>query len=187
MNGNMLIWQIEIVNFFLKNHNYKIVKLIDRTNHVNNDFWLINKENKKYSIIRISTDTLPISEEKIEIIELYSNELKKVVNTQSEVLSIYVSKYEGELDNNTVSITDEFYNGEDLSTYFPNLKTVLKPITDKDSELIRVSKELQKLSQPKRISMFDKNKKNPPVTLSLIIICSLIYILTNIFSTYFNK
>ena len=57
-----LVWQLELVNYFVKNYNYQIIKLVDGRNQKDNDFWLFNREHKKYTIIRISDKNLPLNE-----------------------------------------------------------------------------------------------------------------------------
>ena len=42
----------------------------------------------------------------------------KLIGNTKEMLNIHVVEYDGELEENYISITDKTYNGTDISEYF---------------------------------------------------------------------
>ena len=48
-----LVWQLELVNYFVKNYNYQIIKLVDGRNQKDNDFWLFNREHKNIPLLEL--------------------------------------------------------------------------------------------------------------------------------------
>ncbi len=180
-----LVWQLELVNYFVKNYNYQIIKLVDGRNQKDNDFWLFNREHKKYTIIRISDKNLPLNEIQINNINNYSDEMNKLIGNTKEMLNIHVVEYDGELEENYISITDKTYNGIDISEYFIDIKKVLKPVDNPVEEINRITMDLNEYIKKKRTNIFGISR--PKATLIIIIICLIFYTLINIFSNNFNS
>ena len=101
------------------------------------------------------------------------------------MLNIHVVEYDGELEENYISITDKTYNGTDISEYFLDIKKVLKPVENPVEEINKITKDLNEYIKKKRTNIFGEAR--PKATLIIIIICLIFYALINIFSNNFNS
>lgn len=183
--NNSVVWQLELVNYFVKQYNYQVIKLVDENNTQDNDFWLVNKNHERYSIIKISNKNLPLNQFQENMLKDYSVELSKLVGEYKEVLNIHVVDYNDVLESNFIAITDDSYNGEDVSMYFTNLKNILKPVNNPVEEINKITLDLNEYFKNKKTSVMQKNM--PVVTLTIMFLCVVMYMLINIFEKNFNS
>ena len=111
--------------------------------------------------------------------------MSKLIGNTKEMLNIHVVEYDGELEENYISITDKTYNGTDISEYFLDIKKVLKPVENPVEEINKITKDLNEYIKKKRTNIFGISR--PKATLIIIIICLIFYALINIFSNNFNS
>ncbi len=184
-----LVWQLEIVRYFVKKYRYKIIKIVDdvQTNKDNPDYFLVNNTHKKYPLIRVSIGHYPISEEEKIKIGFLNKQIGKLINNSQDVLSVYTKEYNGEsLEENTIFISDTDYNGKDLNEFFPELKNTLKKVTDINQEIANITLDLNNFLTKKN-KWFDNIDRIPYVTYIVTFLCILFYILANVFTKNFNN
>lgn len=163
----------QLALYFMKNFNYKIVEV----KQLKNEIWLCNKKHRKYPIIRLSNNPLPEDMQHTKIKEVILDTIVANVNCHRDYLDIHVIKDVKSDNDNVIVIDEDYYDGIDVSRYFPDFKKQIHAVDNADVELQRIYHEFREMSQTKqKQAKLLKYKNQPWVTYITVIICFIIYL-----------
>lgn len=84
-----------------------------------------------------------------------------------------------------VVIDENYYDGIDVTSYFPDIKKQIHMVKDQGSEMNRILNEFKNINNgAKKKSIFDSIKKGPYVTYIVALICVLVYLISLYFYRY---
>lgn len=163
----------QLALYFIKNFNYKIVEV----KQLKNEIWLCNKKHRKFPIIRLTIDRLSEDIKQQQLKEMILDSIVANINCQREYLDIHVANEGSSNDQHVIIIDEGYYQGCDVSRYFPDLKQQIHAVANVDAEMQRLYGEFKAMAQlnQKKAKMI-KYKDQPWVTYVTAIICIIIYL-----------
>lgn len=136
------------------------------------------KENEEFSLIRLTTSETAINEEENKKLIDKINQLikNKKINDNYNFLDIHIANRNvlGTETFNTIFIYDNHYDGIDVSNYFPDL----------NSNFFETNENYKKLT--KKRTKLDLIKTRP-ITMTIIIVCFIVYFVSLYLSTKYSK
>lgn len=176
-NAQLEVWTIELSNFLIKNHKYQLITLNQETQEV----WLMNRENKLYPIIMIST--LPVSQFNQVEIMTHRNALGMFTSSSGEGLNISVYPDFTESDEVNVVIGTEKVSSQQVAEQFKGIEKVLQ---SSDNPTRARFKALQNLKKNLQRSQKKQALKTTWVTSVLTLLLIGAYFFTGYFSVQNN-
>ena len=171
----------QLALYFVSKFNYRIVEV----KNLNNEIWLCNKKHKTYPIIRLSINTTDEPESHIQLQQKIKNSIVTTLNCNSNYLDIHIRNNEKAINDKMVVIDENYYDGIDVTSYFPDIKKQIHMVKDQGSEMNRILNEFKNINNgAKKKSIFDSIKKGPYVTYIVALICVLVYLISLYFYRY---
>lgn len=163
------IQQLDVTYFLIDKHGYQ------RMNVVNPDLdlWLVNKDNSKYPIIRLTSLSLSEGLRQKEEILKQSKHMSNLLNIPDTVLSIHFNQQQQEeiqSDNYKQALVSDDYISTFLKNDFKDFQSSLKPIGE-DSQKELKKRELKILdldSKPTKGKKFSLKMVGPTQILIII-------------------
>ena len=192
LNKNTSVWTLQLVKYFMFSKDYLQIGIVnDLTQLISKDqYWLVNKDNKDYPIIHISDFTDQIRDNNQPIIEETVNKIVELVGiNQVKVLDISLNSEASDACFDTIDYIQLHPNKElpeSVTKAFPQLNKVIYDVTDPQSELKKLDKELTQLFVSKQKALRkkinrDRFKENVCVTFLVpCIICVLMWAVVNL-------
>ena len=171
----------QLALYFVSKFNYRIVEV----KNLNNEIWLCNKKHKTYPIIRLSINTTDEPESHIQLQQKIKNSIVTTLNCNNNYLDIHIRNNEKAINDKMVVIDENYYDGIDVTSYFPDIKKQIHMVKDQGSEMNRILNEFKNINNgAKKKSIFDSIKKGPYVTYIVALICVLVYLISLYFYRY---
>ena len=171
----------QLALYFVSKFNYRIVEV----KNLNNEIWLCNKKHKTYPIIRLSINTTDEPESHIQLQQKIKNSIVTTLNCNNNYLDIHIRNNEKAINDKMVVIDENYYDGIDITSYFPDIKKQIHMVKDQGSEMNRILNEFKNINNgAKKKSIFDNIKKGPYVTYIVALICVLVYLISLYFYRY---
>ena len=171
----------QLALYFVSKFNYRIVEV----KNLNNENWLCNKKHKTYPIIRLSINTTDEPESHIQLQQKIKNSIVTTLNCNNNYLDIHIRNNEKAINDKMVVIDENYYDGIDVTSYFPDIKKQIHMVKDQGSEMNRILNEFKNINNgAKKKSIFDSIKKGPYVTYIVALICVLVYLISLYFYRY---
>lgn len=171
----------QLALYFVSKFNYRIVEV----KNLNNEIWLCNKKHKTYPIIRLSINTTDEPESHIQLQQKIKNSIVTTLNCNNNYLDIHIRNNEKAINDKMVVIDENYYDGIDITSYFPDIKKQIHMVKDQGSEMNRILNEFKNINNgAKKKSIFDSIKKGPYVTYIVALICVLVYLISLYFYRY---
>ena len=180
----------QLVHFFVCKFGYKsfLIKNLAK----NQEIWLINTRNSMYNIIRLSQysldDTFNDEQRIKDYIALMSRALKGV---KADFVDIHVGNEEvTELEKfKTLSIDEDYYNGEDIQAAFPGIKSVIHYVSNPDEEIALLIQDINESGKRNNTKLKAKFLNNPyfSVTNIVIALCVVVYALSLLSEFVFGR
>ena len=171
----------QLALYFVSKFNYRIVEV----KNLNNEIWLCNKKHKTYPIIRLSINTTDEPESHIQLQQKIKNSIVTTLNCNNNYLDIHIRNNEKAINDKMVVIDENYYDGIDVTSYFPDIKKQIHMVKDQGSEMNRILNEFKNINNgAKKKSIFDNIKKGPYVTYIVALICVLVYLISLYFYRY---
>ena len=171
----------QLALYFVSKFNYRIVEV----KNLNNEIWLCNKKHKTYPIIRLSINTTDEPESHIQLQQKIKNSIVTTLNCNNNYLDIHIRNNEKAINDKMVVIDENYYDGIDVTSYFPDIKKQIHMVKDQGSEMNRILNEFKNINNgAKKKSIFDSIKKGPYVTSIVALICVLVYLISLYFYRY---
>ena len=171
----------QLALYFVSKFNYRIVEV----KNLNNEIWLCNKKHKTYPIIRLSINTTDEPESHIQLQQKIKNSIVTTLNCNNNYLDIHIRNNEKAINDKMVVIDENYYDGIDVTSYFPDIKKQIHMVKDQGSEMNRILNEFKNINNgAKKKSIFDSIKKGPYVTYIVALICVLLYLISLYFYRY---
>lgn len=171
----------QLALYFVSKFNYRIVEV----KNLNNEIWLCNKKHKTYPIIRLSINTTDEPESHIQLQQKIKNSIVTTLNCNNNYLDIHIRNNEKAINDKMVVIDENYYDGIDITSYFPDIKKQIHMVKDQGSEMNRILNEFKNINNgAKNKSIFDSIKKGPYVTYIVALICVLVYLISLYFYRY---
>lgn len=171
----------QLALYFVSKFNYRIVEV----KNLNNEIWLCNKKHKTYPIIRLSINTTDEPESHIQLQQKIKNSIVTTLNCNNNYLDIHIRNNEKAINDKMVVIDENYYDGIDVTSYFPDIKKQIHMVKDQGSEMNRILNEFKNINNgSKKKSIFDSIKKGPYVTYIVALICVLVYLISLYFYRY---
>ena len=171
----------QLALYFVSKFNYRIVEV----KNLNNEIWLCNKKHKTYPIIRLSINTTDEPESHIQLQQKIKNSIVTTLNCNNNYLDIHIRNNEKAINDKMVVIDENYYDGIDVTSYFPDIKKQIHMVKDQGSEMNRILNEFKNINNgAKKKSIFDSIKKCPYVTYIVALICVLVYLISLYFYRY---
>ena len=86
-----LLYQLQLVFYFVKEHGYGLLEVVDQNSKSNGDFWLVNNKNKNYSTIKVTTNKNTNQNFDIKFINNY---IGKIINNYQKELVFCINNDE---------------------------------------------------------------------------------------------
>ena len=176
-----LLYQLQLVFYFVKEHGYGLLEVVDQNSKSNGDFWLVNNKNKNYSTIKVTTNKNTNQNFDIKFINNY---IGKIINNYQKELVFCINNDETN-DQDIINIYNGFYSGKDVSDVFKGIKTIFEENDNIDEDISKYTSLLKyelDLLKKKEIKKANFNI----VTYSVIALCLFVYFLIHIFSNIYN-
>lgn len=174
----------QLALYFVSKFNYRIVEV----KNLKNELWLCNKKHKAYPIIRLSINTTDEPESHIKLQEKIKESIVTTLNCNNSYLDIHIRNNEKAINDTMVVIDENYYDGLDITKYFPDIKKQIHMVSDPNNEMNRILNEFKNInSNVSKPSFIDKFKKGPFVTYYIAIICLLVYLISLYFYKYTNN
>ena len=171
----------QLALYFVSKFNYRIVEV----KNLNNEIWLCNKKHKTYPIIRLSINTTDEPESHIQLQQKIKNSIVTTLNCNNNYLDIHIRNNEKAINDKMVVIDENYYDGIDVTSYFPDIKKQIHMVKDQGSEMNRILNEFKNINNgAKKKIIFDSIKKGPYVTYIVALICVLVYLISLYFYRY---
>lgn len=171
----------QLALYFVSKFNYRIVEV----KNLNNEIWLCNKKHKTYPIIRLSINTTDEPESHIQLQQKIKNSIVTTLNCNNNYLDIHIRNNEKAINDKMVVIDENYYDGIDITSYFPDIKKQIHMVKDQGSEMNRILNEFKNINNgAKKKSIFVSIKKGPYVTYIVALICVLVYLISLYFYRY---
>ena len=171
----------QLALYFVSKFNYRIVEV----KNLNNEIWLCNKKHKTYPIIRLSINTTDEPESHIQLQQKIKNSIVTTLNCNNNYLDIHIRNNEKAINDKMVVIDENYYDGIDVTSYFPDIKKQIHMVKDQGSEMNRILNEFKNINNgAKKKSIFDSIKKGPYVNYIVALICVLVYLISLYFYRY---
>lgn len=166
------IKEMKICQYLIDSFGYNMLKI-----EGSDDRWLVNPDESKYNIIRITNMTSTQNNFNAEMIEKFRLAISSRLSGKKDYLEICISgENDGFLENENKSVwTLKEDVPSSLSHKFPQLPELIK-IKDQNTELRNIQKKAIE-ARKKLIKI-----KQPKVTLVIIGICVAIFLFINIFN-----
>lgn len=176
-----LLYQLQLVFYFVKEHGYGLLEVVDQNSKSNGDFWLVNNKNKNYSTIKVTTNKNTNQNFDIKFINNY---IGKIINNYQKELVFCINNDETN-NQDIINIYNGFYSGKDVSDAFKGIKTIFEENDNIDEEISKYTSLLKyelDLLKKKEIKKANFNI----VTYSVIALCLFVYFLIHTFSNIYN-
>ncbi|MCI6271776.1 MAG: rhomboid family intramembrane serine protease [Erysipelotrichaceae bacterium] len=176
-----LLYQLQLVFYFVKEHGYGLLEVVDQNSKSNGDFWLVNNKNKNYSTIKVTTNKNTNQNFDIKFINNY---IGKIINNYQKELVFCINNDETN-DQDIINIYNGFYSGKDVSDVFKGIKTIFEENDNIDENISKYTSLLKyelDLLKKKEIKKANFNI----ITYSVIALCLFVYFLIHIFSNIYN-
>ncbi len=176
-----LLYQLQLVFYFVKEHGYGLLEVVDQNSKSNGDFWLVNNKNKNYSTIKVTTNKNTNQNFDIKFINNY---IGKIINNYQKELVFCINNDETN-DQDIINIYNGFYSGKDVSDVFKGIKTIFEENDNIDEDISKYTSLLKyelDLLKKKEIKKANFNI----VTYSVIALCLFVYFLIHTFSNIYN-
>ncbi len=115
----------QLLHFFVTKFSYKTVMMQD---NIDKELWLVNPDNKTYSIIRVTVNSIEqVIYEKSRIDDIIFTLKKQLRMPDAKFLDIHIGK-DYVLENeayDSVAIDDNYYDGVDISYAYPGIKSAV--------------------------------------------------------------
>ena len=171
----------QLALYFVSKFNYRIVEV----KNLIIEIWLCNKKHKTYPIIRLSINTTDEPESHIQLQQKIKNSIVTTLNCNNNYLDIHIRNNEKAINDKMVVIDENYYDGIDVTSYFPDIKKQIHMVKDQGSEMNRILNEFKNINNgAKKKSIFDSIKKGPYVTYIVALICVLVYLISLYFYRY---
>ena len=132
----------QLALYFVSKFNYRIVEV----KNLNNEIWLCNKKHKTYPIIRLSINTTDEPESHIQLQQKIKNSIVTTLNCNNNYLDIHIRNNEKAINDKMVVIDENYYDGIDITSYFPDIKKQIHMVKDQGSEMNRILNEFKNIN-----------------------------------------
>lgn len=177
----------QLMEYFITKYDYISFRVsgLDKPDEI----LIASKTNPNYQVIRISTASVESAFYDNERLSTYKNVIKSQFQlNEVSLLDVHIGSdcVEGNEVNTTVSIDSNFHNGIDLSDKFSGIYDVIHDVSDQESEIkkrvLNINDTFSKLKdKAKKRPLLQKIKElHAPVTLSVCLICTILFIITAI-------
>ena len=193
MKRSELYKSFQLYDFFVNRYSYTSFRLMGGLSQ-EGELWLVSKDDPNYQVIRISnrsTESAIDESEKINTIIDVCKQRFYLKNVR--FLDIHVCQdevYEEKYDTSCIEIG--FHSGIDLNEIYPGVYDVIHETVDEENEIKRLLDSINsrirelKLKERKR-PIFYKFLHNPiAVTVTLIAVCTFMYLLTFRYSSRYS-
>lgn len=182
---NQELYALQSIHHLITKHDYQVVKI---ENH-NEDVWLIHPMEYIYPVICVSTLYQGSKIEQLKILNAFKI-LAKHLHKGARLLLLTTNLTSSTSDYfHCVKIGPNYLSDEYLYQHFPNLATAMKDVSQPLEVVAQLSLSLEEIQFQRmvRFKRLMKQKRYPYITLSVIIICILLFTLFNLLCHYSNE
>jgi len=183
------VWMLQYANFFVARYNYQIVSVQD----ANDDIWLANPTHLSYPVIRLTKLDIDNNYFDRKRVKYVHSQICKLFNKEGKCLELYMNvKDEAETDENSFMFTvhPDWKGNAELQSIFPGIDKVAHLVDEANVEMEALSRNLitNKQSEDARRKRLKEYQKSlvPTVTLTVAIICSVMFILSILLQSVSN-
>ena len=178
----------QLMEFFITNYDYVSFRVsgFDKPDEV----LIASQTNPNYQIIRISTSSIESTFYDKDRFDTFKNVIKGQFQlSEVKLLDIHIGDQLVEQnDDYIVSIDTNYHSGIDLSKDYKGIYEVVHDVSDSESEIkkrvLNINQSFARLKEKaKKRPLLQKIKElHAPITLSVCVLCALVFILTAILS-----
>ena len=177
------IYCIQLLTYFVTQQNYQMVTLRQTTK---NDYWLTNPENKEYPILRLS------NEPNKELIsdEVYLKGVHQAIATaisrEGRLIILNTNEATSDLENGIITqfkVAPNVPIAGGIQSAFPGIESVVHHVSNNQDEYARCSRLMERKAITQSKAKRFKFKDLPRTTMVLIVICAVMFLVTNLLTT----
>lgn len=183
------IYAFQLLHFFVSKHHYQIVTIKQQKD----DIWLMNKDNERYPIIRLSTTNNADTLKNIEYLRQVHRAILDMVKREGKLVILNTNPESTIIDNEFLvqsTIQPNHCDDEALCKEFPEIETIPHDVEDVKKEYVRITRALEEL----QMSMIKKQRKEmgffkriPKLTGIIALICIIVWVIASMVSIYLES
>lgn len=183
------IYAFQLLHFFVSKHHYQIVTIKQQKE----DIWLMNKDNERYPIIRLSTTNNADTLKNIEYLRQVHRAILDMVKREGKLLILNTNEESTVIDNEFLvqsTIQPNHCDDEALCKEFPGIEAIPHVVEDLKKEYVRITRSLEEL----QMSMIKKQRKEmgffkriPKLTGIIALICIIVWVIASMVSIYLES
>lgn len=180
----------QLSDVFISNYGYNQVVLDTFSSFSDKEAWLFNNNDPNYELIRITLNSASAFVYDADRINTYINYFKATYKKEIRFLDIHVNKDKHESDFESfpyANIDENYHDGEDIMSIYPFIKDVIHKVDDPKKEIMNIIDKMQKVIKERKKNLPFYKRNSLVATYSIIVICTIIYILTVLLSTKYNE
>ena len=185
MNQN-LYKLYQLLSFFVMKFSYKSAQV---PNMKKEEMWLFNPTHRFYPIIRLTLNSIEQVDFEATRIDETVALINKRFKTNGRFLDIHIG-HDTILEKeryDSVALDIDYYDGIELSDYYPGLKNVLHPVSDPNLEIREIISEINGYTIKAKTQRRNLKEKRPYVTYATLIICVLMYLVSYYLSQNYGE